>query len=112
MKTRIFLCSAFALTLAGCDQKNAAVDELQRKNAELQARVEEQERAAKLKTAEDAAAQQAAANEAAAQKLAADRTALDAEMAKLTNAQKAAAADEFRRKREALFEETAQETLW
>ena len=102
MKTYFLLCTTLALTIAGCDQKNAAVDDLQRKNAELQSRIEEQERAAKLKAAEDLAAQQVAANDEAARKLAADRAALDAQMAQLTEAQRAAEAERFHLRQEAL----------
>ena len=102
MKTNFLLASALIVTLAGCDQKNSAVDDLQRKNAELQSRLEEQERAAKQKAAGELFGKQAAANDEAARKLAADRVALDAEMAKLTAEQKAAVADELTRKQEAL----------
>src|SRR5262245_16974524 len=91
MKTHLLLAAALTITIAGCDQKNAAVDDLQRKNAELQSRLDEQERAARLKAAEELASKQAAANEEAARKLAADRAALDADVAKLTEAQRAAA---------------------
>ena len=55
MKTQLVLASALIFALFGCDQKNPAVEDLQRKNAELQAKIEEQERAAKLKNAEDLA---------------------------------------------------------
>ncbi len=102
MKTQLVLASALIFALSGCDQKNPAVEELQRKNAELQAKVEEQERAAKLKVAEDLAAQQMATNDEAARKLAADRAALEAQMAQLTAAQKAAEAERFQLRQEAL----------
>lgn len=102
MKTHLFLAAALMVTLAGCDQKNSAVDDLQRKNAELQAKLEEQERAAKLKAAEDLAAQQMAANDEAARKLAADRDALEAQMAQLTATQKAAEAERFQLRQQAL----------
>ena len=102
MKTQLVLASALIFALFGCDQKNPAVEDLQRKNAELQAKIEEQERAAKLKNAEDLAARQMAANDEAAGKLAADRAALEAQMAQLTAAQKAAEAERFQLKQEAL----------
>ena len=101
MKTHFFVAAALSISIAGCDPKNSSVDDLQKKNAELQSRLDE-ERAARLKAAEELAAKQTASNEEAARKLAADRAALDAETAKLTEAQRAAAADELRRKEEAL----------
>ena len=40
MKTHLILSIAFAAVFAGCDQKQADVQELERKNTELQARLE------------------------------------------------------------------------
>ena len=102
MKTHLPLAAALMIALSGCDQKNSSVEDLQRKNAELQAKLEEQERVAKLKAAEDLAAQQMAANDEAARKLAADRAALAAQMAQLTATQKAAEAERFQIRQQAL----------
>ena len=98
----LLLAALCAAVLAGCDQKNAQVDDLARQNAELQARLAEQERAAKLRTAEEAAAAQAAANEATARQLAAEREALASEKQQLTAEQRMAAEAELSRREEAL----------
>jgi hypothetical protein len=90
------------IVIAGCDQKNASIEELQRKNAQLQSQIEEQARMAKVKAAEDLAAAQLAANEKAARKLAGDRAALELEKAKLSEAQKTEAEENLRRREEAI----------
>ena len=70
MKSSFLFAGAVAVVLAGCDQQKSAVEDLQRKNAELQSRIGEQERMAKVKAAEELAAKQTAANEDEARKLA------------------------------------------
>jgi hypothetical protein len=57
MKPHLVLPVAFAAALAGCPSpKQTDVQEIERKNAELQARLVEQESSAKTKAAEDLAA--------------------------------------------------------
>jgi len=102
MKPSFLLAGAVAVMIAGCDQHKTAVEDLQRQNAELQSRLEEHERMARVKAAEDAVARQSSANEEAARQLADDRAALEAEKAKLTEAQQAAAEEDFRRREEAI----------
>ena len=105
MKLHLLLAAMCAVVLAGCDQKNAQVEDLARQNAELQARIAEQERAGKLRAAEEAAAAQTAANDAMARQLAAERDALAADKEQLTAEQRKTAEAELRRRESALKEE-------
>ena len=105
MKPHLLLAAMCAVVLAGCDQKNAQVEDLARQNAELQARIAEQERAGKLRAAEEAAAAQTAANDAMARQLAAERDALAADKEQLTAEQRKTAEAELRRRESALKEE-------
>src|SRR5437763_428567 len=102
MKPSFLLAGVVAVMIAGCDRQKTVVEDLQRKNAELQSRLEEHERIATVKAAEETAAEQAAANENATRKLAYDRALLEAGKAKLTEAQRVAAEEDFRRREEAI----------
>ena len=102
MKSHLLIATAAAFILTACDPKNAGVEDLQRKNAELQARLQEQERMAKVKAAEELVEKQAEANAEAAARLAAERAALEAGREKLTADQRAAADEDLRRREAAL----------